>query len=298
MVGVSGSPTSHAALLWALKRAARTVSSVVLLTVIDRDAAPDAVRAADDLLQRAVDDASEFAPVVIVSFRVLRGDVAAELTSESSEAGMLVVGGHNGSDDQPDGDPISWEIAARAVCPTVVVPESDRLFAHGVVLGLDESGPGREAVAFAGSEAASARQRLTLVRAWSTDGAPDQGLELAESEGTARRTADRLLAKVGRGVGNRHPDVLMDIRSVHGPVGDVLAEASVHARLLVLGVARSGGGAHAVGLVGIAALRLKRAPIAFVHEARAEVLNEDAGWEDAVSEGWVDRKPELLALIR
>ena len=300
-VGVVDSPTGHAALLWALRSAARSDSWVVLFHVIAADAAPGALVAANGLLRRAVDNASEFAPVVIVSFRVLRGDVAAELTSASAEAAMLVVGGRDGSDDDPDADPISWAIAAGAVCPVIVVPESDRLFAHGVVLGLDESAPGRAAAAFAASEAASARQRLTLVRAWSTDGLQDQSRELAASEGTARRTADRLLATMREGVARLHPEVLVDIRSLHGTVGDVLAESSAHARLLVLGV--GGGtapGAPALGPVGVAALRQRRAPIAFVHGAHAEVLAEGPGWEDAVSEGWADTalaRPRFHALM-
>ncbi|MCU1472420.1 universal stress protein [Amnibacterium sp.] len=289
-VGVSDTPTGRAALRWALGHAARNDATVLLLHVVPVDAGPSAIVAAGQLLTRAVDEASTIAPVVPVSFLVLRGGVAEELISATAAAGMLVVGGRRGSEGEPGGSPISWAIAAGAACPVVVVPDSDRLFAHGVVLGLDDSASGRAAAAFAGSQAASSRQRLTLVRAWESDGLPqDESREAAAREGAARRAADELLSAMRDHLGRQHPEVAIDVRSIRGPAADVLGESSAHALLLVLGTALGvTSGEAVVGAAGTAALRRMRAPIAFVHTAHVPALTEDRGWEDAVSEGWSD----------
>jgi nucleotide-binding universal stress UspA family protein len=294
-VGLSDTPASRAALRWALRHAARNAAVVMLLHVVPVDARPSAVAAATLLLRRTVGDACSFAPVVTVSSRVLRGEVVPELITASSTAGMLVVGGHRGSDDQPDGSPVSRTIAAEAACPVVVVPDTDRLYAHGVALGVDGSASGRAAVVFASSEAASLGQRLTLVRAWPGEGLHVESRRAAVLEGSARRDADRLLAGVRDDTGHLHPEVPMDVRSIRGAVADVLVQSSVHAQLLVLGAARRAPDVRpALGAVGSAALRHMRAPVAFVHAAheahQAHVTPpEDPRWKDAMWEGWADR---------
>ncbi|HET6826522.1 MAG TPA: universal stress protein [Amnibacterium sp.] len=177
----------------------------------------------------------------------------------------------------------------------VVVPDTDRLFAHGVALGVEDSPSGRAAGAFAGEEAASLGQRLTLVRAWRADGVHDESRRVAVLEGSARRDAGHLLDRVRDSAGHLHPDIPIDIRNIHGAVAHVLVRSSAHAQLLVLGVARPAPGARPMlGAVGTAALRHMRAPIAFVHAA----LPEDPHWEDAMWEGWADRVVEAPGFRR
>jgi nucleotide-binding universal stress UspA family protein len=273
-VGLSDGPASRAALRWALRRAARDDAVVLLLHVVPVGAHPSAVAAAILLLRRTVDDASGHAPFVTVSSRVLRGRVVPELISASMTAGMLIVGGQGGIADEPDVPRISRAIAADAACPVVVVPDADRLFAHGVALGVEDSASGRAAGVFASEEAASLGQRLTLVRAW---------------QGSAKREADHLLERARDDAAQLHPEIAIDVRSIHGPVADVLVRSSAHAQLLVLGGTRSAPGARpALGAVGSAALRHLRAPTAFVPTAHAALL-EDPRWEDAMWEGWADR---------
>ena len=275
-VGVTDTPAARAALRWALRHAARTDRGVELLHVVAARASAADREAGSRLLAEALGIASRGAPAVTATVRLLHGDVVQQILGASSMAGLLVLGSSGGD---AVGRGIRRTVLTGARCPTVLVPAADRLFPHGFVVGADRSPSGLAALAFAASEAAASGQRLTLVRSWFFEGQVDDSRRSAVLGEAARRAADAVLAELQDAVRTRHHDVLVDIRSVHGPLVEVLGEASVHADLLVLG-ATSGRAPAAVLPVG-------GTPVAIVHGHETEPV-ADAPWDDAVSEGWSD----------
>lgn len=289
VVGVAGSTSSRAALRWALRHAARSGGAVELLHVVPTASGPGAANGAIHLLTQAVRAASALAPTVAVSSRILRGDVVDSLAGATVSAAMLVVGSSSPRSRAPGRGSVSRAVATVATCPVVLVPNTDRRSASGVVLGAGGSDSGRAALRFAQSEAAATGQPLTIVRAWS--GHPAGALEiLAPSlHETARRAAERLLASLAAAVSRVHPLMTVGVRSTRGAVATVLVSASIGADLLVVGDTRARPGRRpGLGAVADAALDRMISPIAVVRSTEESARSEDARWDDAVSEGWAD----------
>ena len=138
VVGVDGSVDSEQALRWALSEACRRGSDVEMAycwapsyaalttgyTFTMEDIATSGNANVDIVRSHCYDDveASQAAGVVI-SRRILEGDVGPALESESKDAALLVVGrrGQGGRSRVVLGS-VSRHVAAHAQCPVVVVP--------------------------------------------------------------------------------------------------------------------------------------------------------------------------------
>jgi nucleotide-binding universal stress UspA family protein len=155
VVGVDDSPHTQAAVHWALTEA-RTRTAPVRLVTAYRFAPPyqgdamytgltessvrDIKRAADEVIARAVNDATEFSPDVKVSCEVIDGSATQVLIDESAHAGTIVLGSrHLKALGSALLGSVGASVAARAKCPVVVMRGPAGLIAEraAVVVGID-----------------------------------------------------------------------------------------------------------------------------------------------------------------
>jgi nucleotide-binding universal stress UspA family protein len=135
VVGVDGSESSQAALVWALEEGRVRSAQVDVVTawhepyVAPTMAAvvPDPAvfsEAAERTLDRAVDDAGSAAEGVTIERHVVRGNAASALLEVAEGAALLVVGsrGRGGFAGLLLGS-ISQQVVHHASCPVVVVPQ-------------------------------------------------------------------------------------------------------------------------------------------------------------------------------
>lgn len=130
LVGVDGSPSSQAALRWALAEGGRRGASVAVLHSWEAPAIagypydPEVLeRAARDLVDSMVDEATAESPDVAVERRVVGGGPAAGLLDAAQDATLIVVGrrGMGGFRRLLLGS-VSDHVARHAPCPVVVMP--------------------------------------------------------------------------------------------------------------------------------------------------------------------------------
>ncbi|MFF6869519.1 universal stress protein [Streptomyces sp. NPDC012450] len=265
VVGVDGSPTSLTAVEAAVAEAARRGAKLrvvhVEVPIKPRYVVPDPASAT--LVQEAAAHALGTAPDLAVTKAVVTGDVVHVLEAESRGADLIVVGsrGLGGITGVLLGStPVS--LAARSHCPVMTVREE-----HGtsdgtgpVLLGVDGSPDGEEAVDVAFAEAAWRRAELVAVHAWQPDKAPP---------GTTPESEARALARAVAGRADAHPDVTVRRELVDGKPHEVLIEASGTARLLVVGArGRSGIAGLLLGSVSQAAMTYAHCPVVTVRGTR------------------------------
>jgi nucleotide-binding universal stress UspA family protein len=137
VVGVDGSDTSRAALLWAYNEAAHHEAAITVVATWSPPALPmtppyGSLPAADyadqpraealALLERFVGDLDERTPAVDVRTSIEEGHPAKVLIERSKEADLLVVGsrGHGGFAGMLLGS-VSQHLVAHSECPVTVV---------------------------------------------------------------------------------------------------------------------------------------------------------------------------------
>jgi nucleotide-binding universal stress UspA family protein len=139
IVGVDGSEHSVKALRWAMLEAAVQHAPVTVMTVHPVPVRPGttvfcpmplytdtdddlefARKAVWELVDKVTSDVGDTVPVIV---RSVRGDPAAELLREASDADMLVVGsrGTGGFTRLMMGS-VSTKVVHHATCPVVVIP--------------------------------------------------------------------------------------------------------------------------------------------------------------------------------
>lgn len=227
-------------------------------------------REIDGLLAAEVARARSVASDAEVSATPVQGPPVRAVLGAAAGAALLVVGSR--ARPGPRGvltRRLAVPVTAHAPCPVVVVrPDPD---GHGhaaspprVVVGVDDTVVGREAVGFA---LRAARQRgvpLVAVRTWS----PDRPADLEAASGPpslAELHARRSLERVLDGWRGAFPDV--PVRSVvtRAEPARALAAESRGAAMLVVGSRGRGRLAGAVlGSVSQAVLRDARCPLAVV----------------------------------
>jgi nucleotide-binding universal stress UspA family protein len=133
LVGVDGSPSSRAALRWALAEGGRRGANVAVLHSWEVPAIAgypydtEALdRAAHALVDSMVDEATAEAPGVAVERRVVGGGAAAGLLDAAQDATLIVVGrrGMGGFRRLLLGS-VSDHVARHAPCPVVVMPPEE-----------------------------------------------------------------------------------------------------------------------------------------------------------------------------
>ncbi|MBB5789534.1 universal stress protein [Jiangella mangrovi] len=264
VVGVDGSPDSGIALDWAAKEAALrgvglTVVYGLLMPVAAVPFGPAATlppseelrELATGVLDAARDRVARAEPAVDVdTFLILRGAVEAIL-DVANEAELIVVGtrGLGGVSGLVLGS-VSSRVAARASCPTVVVPSVVSPDDGSIVVGVDGSRAGDAALRFALAEAGRRSAKVVAVYAHH-----DQ----SDLESLVPAALERARAAI-----LTDPDV--SIRIDPGRPSDVLVEAGRDAALIVVG-SRGRGQVRSLllGSTSSAVLQRSSRPVAVVH---------------------------------
>lgn len=274
-VGVDGSESALQAVRWAAREAVRRRVPLRLLAAHHWPMLGDPLLGVDhrDLLRTiAVDHlAAAVRAIPLDGARpriervLLEGLPVPALRAASARAGLLVLGGRGaGCLAGLTTGSVVEHVAARAVCPVVVVrepapgvlPDRD----GPVVLGVD--GPDTEAaIAFAFDVAA--RWGVPLVAVQAVGDPLDPLLEAVlpvDEEEQGAVLADRLAAWA-----EKYPDVPLRRHVVHDRPARALVAWSVGAQLLVVGSrGHEGAAALVAGSVGRAVLHRSRCPVAVV----------------------------------
>jgi nucleotide-binding universal stress UspA family protein len=152
------------------------------------------------------------------------GNPTLELARLSDDAELLVVGTHKtGFVQGKVFGSRGIRLAGSASVPLAVIPAHVSRTRSGIVVGVDGSAAGHEAIRFASREAQRTGDDLLLLLG-ATGATRDHELEL---------TADAL-----RVAEEENADVGMRIRVVHRPAAKALVEVAAAARLLVVGSSR------------------------------------------------------------
>ncbi|MET7380659.1 universal stress protein [Streptomyces sp. NPDC005526] len=283
VVGVDGSDSALDAVVWAALEAESRKASLRVVHAFSWPVAhasldtvlPQPMRArlrdaADRLVDEGVERARAAAPDVDVSGSVLPGDPSSVLEARSREAALVVVGsrGLGGFGGLLLGSTAA-ALAAHGRCPVLVVRQlADPT--GPVLVGVDGSPAGAEAVRFALAEAARRRVPVVALHAWTTWNAPippppDAAQPYANEPGELAAAEERLLAEALAGHRERYPDVRVEPRLVHGPTRQTLIEASRTAQLTVVGSRGRGGfSGLLLGSVSQALLHHAYGPVAVV----------------------------------
>ena len=172
---------------------------------------------------------------------IVRDTATRALLETAKGADLLVVGsrGHGGFTGLLLGS-VSTQCVHHAPCPVAVVRESVDSSTHTrIVVGVDGSACGHEALTWAIAEAAARQQPLVALAAWSWLDQPGKfDPDYSEKDVTAMAQAavDRALGEV-RG----DSDIDIEIRPVNDLPARALIEASSEAGLLVVGSRGLGG---------------------------------------------------------
>ncbi|MEV5932976.1 universal stress protein [Streptomyces sp. NPDC093250] len=227
----------------------------------------------DRFMSEAVERARAAAPEVKIDQVVLTGEPLTVLEAQSRGADLVVVGsrGMGGFVGLLVGS-TAVHLVAHGRCPVLVVREQPATEGP-IVLGVDGSAAGRKAVEFAFAEAALRKAPLVALHTWTPWNAPlpppqDPSEPYAYEPGALAEEEQRLLSEALAGHRDRHPDVVVEQRTVRGGAREVLIEASRSAQLVVVGARGRGGFAGLLlGSVSQALLHHAHCPVAVVRGA-------------------------------
>ncbi|OLZ69002.1 universal stress protein [Streptomyces sp. IMTB 2501] len=282
IVGVDGSDSSLAAVDWAVDEAARHGLALHLVHAslwetyegaqpsfsTDR---PAGEVMAEHIVASCLERAQRRNPEVKVSGRAVPEDAVSALLRAGPDAFALVTGSRGrGEVAGMLLGSVSLSVAARAVCPVIVIrgaePNCQGSFGQ-VVVGVGDPTGGAGAVRFAVREAEVRGCALTAVRAWRNPvQEPVDHMLIADDAARLREErASTALEEALRETVGEHPRVDVRRRPLEGPAHRVLLEASAEADLIVVGAQRRHGRfGLQLGRVAHALLHHSQCPVAVV----------------------------------
>jgi nucleotide-binding universal stress UspA family protein len=246
VVAVDGGPGCAGALRYAVDEALRRGERLHVVhvwpstlpgTLLPRGTAAGLQAGGCRALDLAAETAGRLAPGLEVDTELVVGPRAAGILS-AARCGRLVVVGR-----QPRNHPAvelmatPTTVAARAECPTVVVPSAWTAERPGgvIVVGMKSRTHARELLSHAFGTAHDRGARIVVVTAWELyDPTMDRAEarsnpEYWEAEGT--RVLEELVAEWRE----RYPVVPVELRVVHGRAAKVLVREAAQADLLLVG---------------------------------------------------------------
>ena len=224
-------------------------------------------------LAAASERASELEPELAIETRLLFGPPARTLAETTADASMLVVGSRGaGLFPALVLGSASRYVATHGRCPVVVERQRPACGPGEIVVGVGDLDESEAALGFAFQEADLRGARLVVMHAWSCfvpdpePGSHPDGPERAVNHsghrlyrGMAARLEDMLA-----GWREKYPAVETGTEFMHAHPGHLLAQASEHADLVVLGRQPSQSGGSGAGSVIHAVLHHARGTVAVV----------------------------------
>ncbi|HET8600782.1 MAG TPA: universal stress protein [Segeticoccus sp.] len=280
VVGVDGSPSSDAALDWAVEDARRRRLPLHLVHARGLDNwwyAAGAVAPAelasdlpDELLRDRVARAKALAPELEVTGESNSDNAAPTLITLSERADTIVLGarGHGTLRGVLLGS-VSMQVVAHAHCPVVVVREDHRPEREHrrIVVAVDGTAISSAAVEYAFAQAAERGTDLVAMHAWWADlsGHPHRLDSLEDQQAAYVEEQRRMVAESVAGYAEKYPQVAVHHRVVRAQPVEALVTESAAAELLVVG-SRGRGGFRGLllGSVSLRALQQAHCPVAVV----------------------------------
>lgn len=276
IVGVDASADSDRGVAWAtheakvqgvplrLVHARPPVHTDVPLTESDERALWESAKRLVDKARASVDPAIG----VSVTSDVVDGLPARVLIEASRDAELVVLGarGHHALSGLLLGS-VSQQVCAHAHCPVVVVREPADPREHRIVVGVDGSAGSELALGYAVRLAAREKAPLTAVYGWRDHDSLTTGPGSPTWMYTAERISagERLLERALEPWARKYPDVEVTREAIPVAPARVLADASEHAAILVVGTRGRGGFAGLLlGSVSRSVLHHARCPVAVV----------------------------------
>ncbi|AXE23956.1 universal stress protein [Streptomyces globosus] len=227
----------------------------------------------EGLVAEAVARARSTAPGVDVSHAVVTGEALTVLEAQSRAADLVVVGsrGMGGFVGLLIGS-TAVHLAAHGGCPVLVVREGGDEKGP-VVVGVDGSAAGEQAIEFAFAEAALRGAPLKAIHAWTLWNTPPaeihEGADTYVDPPSGLAEAEELLVSEAlAGRREQYPGVSVEPRALRSQTREALIAASRSAQLLVVGARGRGGFAGLVlGSVSQAVLHHAHCPVAVVRGA-------------------------------
>jgi nucleotide-binding universal stress UspA family protein len=244
------------------------VTEIPLGDVPGRPAEGGATERADRILAEAVALAVGRYPDLDVKGEVIAGQAAPVLLDEAADAAVTVVGdrGRGGFTGLLTGS-VAVRLAAHADRP-VVIARGDLDRRGDVVVGVDGSPRGADAVGFAFEEAALSGVGLTLVHAYRfpVSGAAGDMLPLVYDAQALGEEEAAVLGEAVAGWRERYPEVPVRSLVVRDQPARALVHTAERARLVVVGSRGLGGFTGLrLGAVSHAVLHHASCPVAIVH---------------------------------
>ncbi|MER6216802.1 universal stress protein [Streptomyces sp. NPDC001674] len=276
VVGVDPVRDWHLAVAWAADEAHRRRLPLRLVLAlppqhdirhIDDTAQQTALRhSGADRLDQTASWARDRHPEVTVGTDLLGGFPAQVLVAQARSARLVVLGSRHlgrvaeffsaGSTVVP--------VAAQAVCPVVAVGDAEHVTQRPayLVVGVDGSAAGTDALTFAFDEADRRGAALRVICVWQPP------LFLLNDEEVALKAQKFLLSEATAGLADQYPDVHVTHEVLTGHPVEELARAAEHALALVVG--RRGRG-------GYTGMRLGSVTHGLLHRAHCPVITVPTG---------------------
>lgn len=277
IVAVDGSADSDRAIEWAVSEGRSSGARLVLthclpyfLPEVDGAAATIRRDAGDKILDEASELARSLGCAAVSVHRLEPHglEVWGALVRAARAQDTLVLGarGHSRLAGILTGS-VSQQVTRGATGTVVVVRAPADESATRVLVGLDESGPAQDALEWTLERATRTGGVVTALRAWRGPSLHGSANVLPVPEDAPARHVEHqaaLEAELAPWRG-KYPAVRIVGESIPGHAGQVLATASEHASLVVVGTPRRTAHAQAVlGSVTQAVLHLARCPVAVV----------------------------------
>lgn len=277
VVGVDGSEDSARAVEWAVAEARRlgcplhVVHTVPRLLGVQPADGEREQRVASDLALAGAKRLAAETPQLQVSVQrveVMGLGPGQPLVESSQDAGLLVVGavGHSRVAGALVGS-VSQLVAREAHCVVVVVRETADPESVRVVVGFDGSAESERALTFALERAGGTGGAVTAVQVAGSATMHDSGVMLPLSQDAVRREtrAEAELHELLRPWRDKYPEARLLGEVVPGRPARVLAAASEHAAMLVVGTrGRGAATGMLLGSVSQEVLHRARCPVAVV----------------------------------
>lgn len=276
VVGIDASADSERGVAWAaheartqglplrLLHALPPLHTDVPLTASDERVLWESAKRLVDKARASLDPASG----VSATSDVVDGLPARALIEASREAELVVLGarGHHALSGLLLGS-VSQQVCAHAHCPVVVVREPADPRQHRIVVGVDGSAGSDLALGYAMRLAAREKAPVTAVYGWRDHDSMTTGPGSPTWMYTAERIAsgERLLERALAPWLDKYPDVEVTREAIPVAPARVLADASEHAAMVVVGTRGRGGFAGLLlGSVSRSVLHHARCPVVVV----------------------------------
>ena len=281
VVGVDGSEASRHALEWATHQAAGEHRPLTLVSTISavtpawmdqaaenpREARIQLVSEGHALLAAARADVGGWAPDVEVHEHFELADAREVLLQLSPDAEMVVVGSRGrGPVRSLLLGSVGTALVRRAACPVVVHRPGKRgSVKHGVVVGADALPESAAVLEFAYRQASLHRLPLTVLHCALTNAGLAGPAYISSEPHVEIDDERRVLAEAMAGMGEKYPEVPVQVEVVRARPQEVLVRLGERMDLVVVGGhQRPLGGRLLLGSVSLAVVEHAACPVAVV----------------------------------